>query len=91
MDAYRAKFVGTWEGDGMRLRIEPGGRVEYERSSGGVNKSLNGASVSEFRRDAFDVSLMGIKTTFKIDKEPTEDNGVWTMTVDGARLKKVGG
>lgn len=91
MDAYQAKFVGTWEGDGMRLRIEPGGRVEYERSSGGVNKSLNGASVSEFRRDAFDVSLMGIKTTFKIDKEPTEDNGVWTMTVDGARLKKVGG
>jgi hypothetical protein len=91
MDEYRAKFVGTWEGDGMRLRIEPGGRVEYERSSGAVNTRLNGASVSEFRRDAFDVSLMGMKTTFKIDKAPTEENGKWTMTVDGARLEKVGG
>jgi hypothetical protein len=34
---------------------------------------------------------MGMKTTFKIDKAPTEENGKWTMTVDGARLEKVGG
>ncbi len=91
MKTYQAKFVGTWEGDGMRLRIDEKGGVDYTRKSGAVNKSLTGASVKEFRRDSFDVSLVGIKTTFKIDKEPKEDKGVWTMTVDGANLTKVAG
>ncbi len=88
---YQAKFVGTWEGDGMHLRIDEKGGVDYTRKSGAVNKTLTGASVKEFRRDAFDVSLVGIKTTFKIDEEPKEVDGVWSVTVDGAKLTKVAG
>nr|HMR07045.1 hypothetical protein [Polyangiaceae bacterium] len=91
MKAYQAKFVGTWEGDGMHLRIDEKGGVDYTRKSGAVNKSLTGASVKEFRREAFDVSLLGVKTTFKIDAEPKEVGGVWSMTVDGAKLTKVAG
>jgi hypothetical protein len=91
MAAYRKKFVGTWEGDGMRLKIGEDGTVDYERKKGAVNKSLTGASIKEFRKDSFDVSLLGISTTFKIDQEPQENDGVWTMSVDGTKLTRIAG
>lgn len=86
MTTYKATFVGDWEGDGMSLSIGADDRVEYSRKTGGVEKSLKGASVKEFRRESFDVSLLGIKTTFKIDKPPAEVDGQWKMTIDGAEL-----
>jgi dsDNA-specific endonuclease/ATPase MutS2 len=91
MAAYRKSFVGTWEGDGMRLRIGDDGTVDYERKSGAVNKSLTGTSIKEFRKDSFDVSLLGVSTTFRIDQAPKQSDGAWTMTIDGAKLTRVGG
>jgi hypothetical protein len=91
MAAYRKKFVGTWEGGGMRLRIGDDGKVDYERKKGAVDKSLSGAKIEEFRKGSFDVSLLGVSTTFKIDQEPMEKDGVWTMTIDGVQLTRVAG
>ena len=88
MKEYQKTFVGTWDGDGMHLVVEPGGGVTYTRKKGGVDKSLSGASIAKFRKESFDVSLLGISTTFVIDVPPHQEDGAWKCTIDGAKLTR---
>jgi hypothetical protein len=73
----------------MKLRISPGGMVNYERKSGAGNRRIN-AFIAEFDWRHFKVGFMGINTTFRIDKPPYEEGGKWKMKVDGVELTRVG-
>lgn len=86
----KTELKGTWQGQGMTLRITDDDKVHYERK-GSVNKSLTGASLGEVKPNEFTVSLLALKTTFRIDSPPTEKDGVWTMKVDGVELTRVAG
>jgi len=82
----RKQFVGHWKGDGMDLLIAPDGTVKYERLKGGSSRKLTGATISAFRRDSFDVTLLLMTTTFKIDRAPYQEEGRWHVVIDGAHM-----
>jgi hypothetical protein len=86
---YQKRFVGRWEGGGMKLRISPGGMVNYERRAGAGNRKIN-AFIAEFDWKQFKVGFMGINTTFRIDKPPYQEGGKWKMKIDGVELTRVG-
>jgi len=85
------KFIGHWKGKDMLLEISESGAVKYERGAeGGMKKSVT-AGITDFQEDHFKVGLMGITTTFRIDKPPAETDHGWKMTIDGVELTRVGG
>jgi hypothetical protein len=82
---YRLAFLGRWEGGGMTLSLGTDGMVFYRRAG----KTIT-APVSDFDRKSFKVGLLGITTTFRIDRPPHEEGGVTRMTIDGVELTRVG-
>lgn len=87
---YRKPFTGVWRGDGMKLKIQADGKVGYERKKGASTRKVTG-TISDFNKSSFKVKVLVASTTFKIDAPPREEvPGVWTMTIDGAKLYKIG-
>jgi hypothetical protein len=84
---YRQSFVGHWVSVNMQLTITPDGSVDYKRLEGGSKRSITG-TIHSFRRDGFDVSVLGIKTTFRIDRPPHDEGGARKMTIDGVELTR---
>ncbi len=84
------QHAGRWVGGGVDLTIAYTGQVEYKRVTGSSSKSLNG-SISRFTKTEFDVKILGISTTFKIDEPPHQEGEDLKMTVDGAELTRVEG
>lgn len=85
---YRKLFNGQWRGEGMQLNIAPSGKVGYKRKKGSSSRSVT-AKITKFGRDKFKVGVLGINTTFTIDKPPAQQGGVWKMTIDGVELTRV--
>jgi hypothetical protein len=85
--AVRANFNGTWVGDRMTMTIEPGGQVHYESTRSGMNKSID-APLQNFTKQSFDVGILGITTTFKIQELPHNEGGTWKMNLDGVELTR---
>ena len=69
----------------MYLLILKDGSVEYKRLKGGMTTSVSGP-LKEFRGNDFVVGFAFFTTTFVVSKPPSENNGVWKMTVDGVEL-----
>ena len=84
------QHAGRWVGGGMDLTIAYTGQVEYKRVKGSSSKSLNG-TISRFTKTEFEVKILGISTTFKIDEPPHQDGEDLKMKVDGAELTRVEG
>jgi hypothetical protein len=84
----KAAYVGLWQGKNMSLSISQGGSVQYKRSKNGVSTSIN-APMKRFVGDNFEVGLGPVVTTFIVSQPPLEDDGQWTMVVDGVKLIKV--
>ena len=85
---YRKDFIGEWKGVGMDLTITSDGSVAYKRVKGGGTSAVNGP-IKEFTKMEFKVSVLGIGSTFKIDKPPVQAaDGAWKMTIDGCELTK---
>lgn len=87
LPADKLDYAGDWKGDGVSLRIEPGGRVIYARKNGSMNKSLD-APLKEFVGDNFRVGLAFMTTDFIVTAPPHEEGGTWKMTVDGVELTR---
>ena len=81
-------YVGEWRAPQMSLRISRDGRVDYWRSEGRSKTSVSGP-LQSFDGDDFTVGISFMTTTFDVAVPPHEDNGEWTMTVDGVRLSKM--
>jgi hypothetical protein len=82
-------FVGGWVSkDGTaKLAISAEGKVNYARSSGGSNTTID-APAQAWTDSSFTVGAMGISTDFTIEKAPTQIDGIWHMTVDGVEYTR---
>jgi hypothetical protein len=85
-------YIGDWEGrfpnGTMKLSIGANGGVTYERKEGGSSKSINGGKISKFNGDDFEVTVLLMSTTFKVEKPPYRDGDKWKMVVDGVELTR---
>ncbi len=80
-------YAGHWSGSGIELVIGLDGGVAYERASGTGRVQITGP-IQGFEGDDFVVGVMTIKTTFDVTVPPTQQQGTWTMTVDGVVLTR---
>src|SRR5687767_4188362 len=86
--ADKQDYIGLWTSSEIMLSISSGGRVEYEKKSGGSSKSIK-APIQKFEGNNFVVGALGINTTFVVSDPPHKDStGVWKMTVDGNELTR---
>ncbi len=90
LEEYKKTFFGKWEGGGMKLYISSGGKVTYSRKKGSGTRSVT-APIKSFSKKKFKVGLLGLNTTFKINKAPHEEDGEWKMTIDGVELTRLAG
>ena len=81
-------LVGTWRGGGISLVIDAGGAVQDKKESGAGSKSLT-AKITQIDGSSFETGALGITTTFKIDKWPTQSEGQWRMSVDGVEVLRM--
>lgn len=84
----KSSYVGNWEGIGVALRIAPDGTVGYEKKTGAFKKSVNG-KLSGFEGDSIVVNAL-LNVTLNVDEPPSESGGVWTMKVEGTKLRRIG-
>ncbi len=83
----RSTYVGEWRAPQMAVVIGQDGNVVYRRAEGGATATLNGP-LKEFVGDDFVVGIWPLLTTFDVTVPPREQDGVWSMTVDGVELRK---
>ncbi len=88
LPADKLHYVGEWQNKEMALLILADGTVAYKRLKGGGSTSINGP-LKEFVGDDFVVGILFMTTTFDVSSPPQENNGLWTMTVDGVKLTRV--
>ena len=88
LPADKMNYVGEWRAPGMYLLILADGSVKYKRIKKGFTKSIE-APLQGFDRDDFIVGIGSLKTTFRVDKPPYQENGQWKMVVDGVTLIRV--
>lgn len=80
-------FVGVWEGIGVDLVITADGGMDYDRTSGSVNTSIQ-APIQSWSPDGFDVGVGPLTTRFEVQQVPQLVDGQWQMTVDGVTLHR---
>ncbi|HLP53828.1 MAG TPA: hypothetical protein VK151_02325 [Fluviicola sp.] len=81
-------YIGTWTSTEIYLDISENGNVDYKRESAGGSTTSIKAPIQKFEGNSFVVGALGFDTKFVVSKPPHEENGVWTMTVDGRELTK---
>ena len=90
--ADKRDYIGDWRGqfDGgtMKLNIGSDGSVNYERKKGSGSKSISGGKITKFDGDDFEVKVLLMSTTFKVEKPPYQDGDTWRMVVDGVELSR---
>jgi len=88
----KKNYIGEWRGSlpggSFRLSIAPDGSVNYERKEGSKSKSISGGKISKFEGDNFEVKVLLLSTTFKVDKPPHQNGRLWKMTVDGVDVSR---
>lgn len=83
----KSDYIGEWRAPDMSLHIRRDGRVEYWRKQGMSKTSVEGP-LQAFDGDDFTVGLGFMSTRFDVSVPPHENNGEWTMIVDGVRLER---
>ncbi|MBK6460222.1 MAG: hypothetical protein IPF92_04330 [Myxococcales bacterium] len=89
VDAETAKYIGDWEGEGVTLSIATDKTFTFKKQKGSTSSSANG-KVKAIQGGQIVVKAAFIELKYKVDVAPTEEDGVWTMTVDGNALTKRG-
>jgi hypothetical protein len=85
--ADKSDYVGHWIAPGMTLLITQGGQVEYKRVVNNVSTTIN-APLKAFEGANLIVGVGPLSTTFVVSAIPHQEEGVWTMTVDGVVLTR---
>ena len=83
----KADYAGTWRGEGVDLTITRSGSCSYVKDSGSGRTEIN-APIQRFDGDDFVVGMLGVDTTFDVTTPPHEQDGTWTMVVDGIELTR---
>ena len=86
LPADQQVYAGRWvaaDGTSVRIYLDGSGKVEA------ANTSIDGGQVT-IQGNTLTVSLFGITKKYRIDQPPREENGVWTMVLDGIVHTKKG-
>lgn len=72
-------FAGEWHGEqGNMIRIYPDGRGDFETRT----TRLTGGRV-RIQEDELSIGVMGVRKTWRIERKPYLENGVWKMQLEG--------
>ena len=88
--ADKIDYVGLWRGDGRMLRIDAGGKVQFERSSDGAHVELN-LPLQAFSDRSFTLGALFWGTTFEVESPPNLVADRWHMTLDGFEMIREAG
>lgn len=81
-------WVGQWKDGEARLVITAGGRLEWERRSGGASSSVS-APIQAIDDGHIVAGVGFLRTTFAVGQPPRRrPDGLWTVVVDGHELVK---
>ena len=83
----KQNYVGEWRSKEMYLLIMENGRVKYKRQTRFATTEITGP-IKEFQGDHFVVGFAFVKTRFEVSKPPHQEDGGWSMVVDGVRLTR---
>jgi hypothetical protein len=84
LKAQELAFVGEWHGsNGTFIRISPDGRGDFVSK----NSRLRGGRV-KISGDQLSIGIMGIAKTWHLDRPPYQEDGQWTMQLDGETFKR---
>ena len=75
------EYAGKWVDGESWIEIEQDGTLNYSLKEGNSTTSVTNGGVT-ITEGKMVVSMLG-ENEWLIDQEPTEENGVWTMKVDG--------
>jgi hypothetical protein len=97
-------YIGDWQGripnGTMKLSISKDGTVNYERKEGTAanngnsgasnekSRSISGGKISKWDGNNFEVKVLLVSTTFKVEKPPFRDGARWRMVVDGVEVSR---
>lgn len=79
LSADQQVYAGRWvapDGTYVRIYLDGSGKVEAS------NTTIDGGQVT-IQGNSLTVSLFGITKKYRIDQPPKEENGAWTMILDG--------
>lgn len=81
-------WIGEWKNVETSLRITAGGRLEWQRRSGGASRSLS-APIQELTDGQITAGVWFLRSRFRVGQPPRQrEDGVWTVVVDGQELIK---
>ncbi|RFA30525.1 hypothetical protein CAI21_05620 [Alkalilimnicola ehrlichii] len=83
----KMEYVGLWRNHDTSILITEGGRLEYESKRGSVQRSLS-APIKTFTETSIEAGFLFFGSEFAIDRGPQENDGVWTIVIDGNELYK---
>ncbi len=87
LPADKKDYVGMWKNNEVSLLITQSGRIEYENKGGSAKTSIS-APIKVFTDQKIKAGILFFTTDFVITSPPKEENGVWTMVIDGRKLFK---
>jgi hypothetical protein len=85
----KVSYIGDWRAKDMELLLTSDSRVEYWRKTSNGTSKIS-APIQKWEGNHFHVGIGVFSTRFDVSKPPAEKDGVWTMTVDGVELTRVG-
>lgn len=81
----KMEYAGNWAGQDMKLVIEAGGLIDYERDGTSIQ-----APIQTFEGNDFTVGFSVLSTTFDVEEAPHQaEDGTWQMKVDGVDLVRI--
>ena len=83
----RRDYIGDWRAADMRLVIAADGTVAYARRVGSTTTRID-APIQRFDGDNLVVGVWFFSTTFVVTRTPHQNEGRWTMVVDGVELTR---
>lgn len=77
-------FAGDWAGNrGTVIRIRPDGSADFKSR----RSSMTGGRVN-IQGDSLTIGLMGLTSTWHVDKRPYLEDGEWNMVLDGEIFRR---
>ncbi len=87
LPAERKSYIGLWKNNEVSILITAGGRLESEDKSGSAKTSIS-APITKFTDDKITAGILFLTTDFTINRQPKEENGIWSVVIDGKELFK---
>jgi hypothetical protein len=78
-------YIGQWAGHGLELAFSAEGTISYKAKDGAFTKSFEGLW------DGMDgnfimMNVLLAKKPLRVDEPPHQEQGVWVMTINGAKM-----